>query len=76
MGDRVRLLLGGGLNHHPDDLLSTGRTQQNSPRIAELVLYLPTTREQVRLLGEATVIGRGDDELLRQQFWTSLSDPV
>lgn len=43
---------------------------------AELVLYLPTSREQFCLAGQATVIGRGDDEPLRQQFWTSLSDPA
>jgi PPOX class probable FMN-dependent enzyme len=41
---------------------------------AELVLYLPTSREQFRLFGHTTVIGRGDDEPFRQQLWRSLSD--
>jgi PPOX class probable FMN-dependent enzyme len=41
---------------------------------AELVLYLPTSREQFRLFGHVTVIGRGDDDLARQTFWESLSD--
>ncbi len=43
---------------------------------AELVLYLPTSREQFRLFGRCRVIGRGDDESIRQQFWQALSDPA
>jgi PPOX class probable FMN-dependent enzyme len=43
---------------------------------AELVLYLPTSREQFRIFGRCRVIGRGDDEPFRQQFWLSLSDPA
>ena len=41
---------------------------------AELVLYLPTSREQFRLFGQATVIGRRADDQSREQFWTTLSD--
>jgi PPOX class probable FMN-dependent enzyme len=41
---------------------------------AELVLYLPTSREQFRLFGHTKVIGRGDDEPFRQQFWLTLTD--
>lgn len=41
---------------------------------AELVLYLPTSREQFRVFGRCRIIGRGDDEPVRQQFWQSLSD--
>jgi pyridoxamine 5'-phosphate oxidase len=41
---------------------------------AELVLYLPNAREQFRLFGPASVIGRGDDEPARQAFWATLSD--
>ena len=43
---------------------------------AELVFYLPTSREQFRIFGRCRVIGRGDDERVRQQFWQSLSDPA
>jgi pyridoxamine 5'-phosphate oxidase len=42
--------------------------------LAELVLYLPKRREQFRLFGPCHVIGRGDDQPLRQQFWLTLSD--
>ena len=41
---------------------------------AELVLYLPTSREQFRLFGQAKAVGKGGDEPFRQQFWRSLSD--
>jgi len=41
---------------------------------AELVLYLPTPREQFRIVGRCKLIGRGDDEPFRQQFWQALSD--
>jgi pyridoxamine 5'-phosphate oxidase len=41
---------------------------------AELVLYLPASREQFRIFGRCRIIGRGDDEPVRLQFWQSLSD--
>jgi pyridoxamine 5'-phosphate oxidase len=41
---------------------------------AELVLYLPTSREQFRIFGRCKVIGSGEDESFRQQFWQALSD--
>src|SRR3954447_1588465 len=43
---------------------------------AELVLYLPSGREQFRMLGRCNVIGAGDDESVRQDFWESLTDPT
>jgi PPOX class probable FMN-dependent enzyme len=59
-------------------IVSDGQSDKNAQLrhipIAELVLYLPTSRQQFRLFGPCNVIGRGDDEPLRQQFWPTLSD--
>jgi pyridoxamine 5'-phosphate oxidase len=61
-------------------IVSSAHSQKNAQLrhtpSAELVLYLPTRREQFRLFGHVTLIGRGDDEAARQAFWTSLSDPA
>jgi pyridoxamine 5'-phosphate oxidase len=70
------------LRHIDDDgtlwIASDGNSDKNAHLRhngdAELVLYLPTSREQFRLFGRCKLLGRGDDELSRQQFWQALSD--
>jgi PPOX class probable FMN-dependent enzyme len=61
-------------------IVSSAHSQKNAQLrhtpSAELVLYLPTRREQFRLFGPVTLLGRGDDEPARQAFWHSLSDPA
>jgi pyridoxamine 5'-phosphate oxidase len=42
--------------------------------VAELVAYLPGSREQFRLAGRAQVIGPAEDQGLREEFWKSMSD--
>jgi len=59
-------------------ITSSGKAEKNAQvrnaPMAEVVAYLPTRRDQFRLAGAAKVIGLGDDDTVREQFWQTLSD--
>lgn len=59
-------------------ITSSAHAQKNAhlrqTPFAEIVVYLPASRQQFRLAGFARVICAGVDEPLRQRFWLNLSD--
>src|SRR5688572_18385236 len=59
-------------------IVSDARSQKNAhlrvTPFAEVVLYLPTRREQFRLAGPVRLIAAADNGPARQEAWTNLRD--
>src|SRR3954454_21817613 len=56
-GDRVGLLLGGGLDHHADELLGAGGAQQRPAGVAELGFALVERRGDLIALRRGETVG-------------------
>jgi PPOX class probable FMN-dependent enzyme len=66
---------GGALWIASDRRSSKNGQVQNRP-FAELVIWLPTRREQFRLAGHVSVLGPDSDDPRRRWLWRTLPDPT
>ena len=70
----LRQLDDDGALHLTSDARTAKIRHLRTTPFAELVLYLPTRREQFRLFGPTTLTTQCDNSQLLSHFWTRLSD--
>jgi len=70
----LRQLDDDGVLHLTSDARSSKNRHLRTTPFAELVIYLPTRREQFRLFGPTVLTTHSDNPQLLTQVWTRLSD--